>query len=67
MFASDTKGQFSRVVKNWNTRYDLEEFITASGLPPLEAREIFAKYGPYKADLDRLIRARAPTGAGKAK
>ncbi len=61
MFASDTKGQIGRVVKNWNTRYDLEEFIAASGLPPLEAREIFAKHGPYKADLDHLIPARRHT------
>lgn len=67
MFASDTKGQFGRVVKNWNTRYDLEEFIAASGLPPLEAREVFAKHGPYKTDLDQLIRQRAPMRADKAK
>lgn len=67
MFASDTKGQFSRVVRNWNTRYDLEEFIAASHLPPLEAREIFAKHGPYKADLDRLIRERVQIRAEKSK
>ncbi|WP_457583561.1 hypothetical protein [Ensifer canadensis] len=67
MFASDTKGQFGRVVKNWNTRYDLEEFIAASGLPPLAAREIFVKHGPYKADLDRLIRARMTIQADSEK
>ncbi|MGF6176772.1 hypothetical protein [Ensifer sp. 4252] len=67
MFASDTKSQFGRVVKNWNTRYDLEEFIAASGLPPLEAREIFAKHGPYKVDLDHLIRARTTIQADSEK
>ncbi|GEM_PF-2175748 len=51
----DTKQQYSKVVRGWNTRYDLEEFIQAHGLQPLAARELFMKFGPYKVDLDRKV------------
>lgn len=51
----DTKEQYSKVVRGWNARYDLNEFIAQHGLQPLAARELFAKFGPYKVDLDRKV------------
>ncbi|KQU96010.1 hypothetical protein ASD00_19855 [Ensifer sp. Root31] len=51
----DTRQQYSKVVRGWNTRYDLEEFISAHRLTPLVARELFEKFGPYKIDLDRKV------------
>ncbi len=51
----DTREQYSKVVRGWNTRYDLEEFIRAHGLQPLFARDLFSKFGPYKVDLDRKV------------
>lgn len=45
----------ARLVRGWNTRYDLDEFIRAHGLQPLAARELFAKFGPHKFDLDRKV------------
>lgn len=59
MSTSQTGLQFTEGVANGEVRYDLEDFIRASGIPPLEAYEMFTKYGPYKSDLDPLIKARA--------
>jgi hypothetical protein len=55
MHHEDTREQYSKVVRGWNTRYDLDEFIRAHGLQPLAARELFEKFGPYKIDLDRKV------------
>jgi len=55
MRQEDTREQYSKVVRGWNTRYDLNEFIAEHGLQPLAARELFAKFGPYKVDLDRKV------------
>ncbi len=50
-----TRQRYSNVVRGWNARYDLEEFIRAHRLTPLAARELFEKFGPYKNDLDRKV------------
>lgn len=55
MHDEDIREHYSKIVRGWNTRYDLEEFIRAHGLQPLAARELFLKFGPYKADLDRKV------------
>ncbi len=65
MSLSDTRKNIGAVVRGWNTRYDLEEFINAYHLPPLEAREIFSRTGPYKVDLDTAMIARAQTTTKK--
>ncbi|MGF6178599.1 hypothetical protein [Ensifer sp. 4252] len=65
MSLPDIPRNLGAVVRGWNARYDLEEFIEAHHLPPLEAREIFAKHGPYKVDLDEAMKTRAPTTAKK--
>ncbi|NVD41968.1 hypothetical protein HT585_24170 [Ensifer sp. HO-A22] len=65
MSLTDTKKNIGTVVRGWNARYDLEEFIDAYHLAPLEAREIFARIGPYKVDLDQAMKARAQTIAKK--
>ncbi len=51
----EDRQQYSKVVRGWNMRYDLEEFIRAHWLTPLAARELFEKFGPYKIDLDRKV------------
>jgi hypothetical protein len=38
--------------------YDLAEFIAAYGLTPLDAREIFIRIGPTRADLDQYMQER---------
>lgn len=65
MSLPDTPRNLGSVVHGWNARYDLEEFIKAYHLPPLEAREIFAERGPYKVDLDAAMKTRAQTTAKK--
>lgn len=65
MSLSDTRKNIGAVVRGWNTRYDLEEFINAYHLQPLEAREIFSRTGPYKADLDKAMIARLQDRARK--
>ncbi len=59
MSTSETGRQFTEGVASGEVRYDLEDFIRASGIPPHEAHEMFTKYGPYKSDLDPLLKARA--------
>lgn len=44
----DTNEQYSKVVRGWNARYDLNEFIAQHGLQPLAARELFAKFDRTK-------------------
>jgi hypothetical protein len=46
----------NKLVGHWSDRYDLEEFIAAYHLTPLAAREIFVKFGPQKAELDRKMK-----------
>jgi hypothetical protein len=51
----NTRPRFAGRINDWNTRYDLDEFIRAHRLQPRAARELFEKFGPYKTDLDRKI------------
>jgi len=46
------------LLRGWDAVYDLEEFILAYRLPPLAAREIFAKAGPRRLDLANAMDAR---------
>lgn len=46
------------LLRGWDAVYDLEEFIRAYRLPPLAAREIFAKSGPRRLDLANAMDAR---------
>lgn len=41
----------------YHGHYDLAEFIAMYGLTPLDAREIFARIGPARSDLDRYMKA----------
>ncbi len=48
----------------YHGHYDLAEFIAMYGLTPLDAREIFARIGPARSDLDRYMKAHRPDMAG---
>ncbi|KQW76760.1 hypothetical protein C6558_13115 [Ensifer sp. NM-2] len=65
MRGDNTSHQNSKLVGPWSDRYDLEEFIAAYHLTPLAAREIFVKFGPQKAELDRKMKELGvPTNSG---
>jgi hypothetical protein len=55
MHHENTRTGFGKRINDWNTRYDLDEFIRAHGLQPRAARELFEKFGPYKTDLESKI------------
>ncbi|NRP21588.1 hypothetical protein LPJGGPFB_04847 [Ensifer adhaerens] len=55
MYHQTTREHHSKAARDWNTRYDLDEFIRAHGLQPMAARALFMKFGPYKIDLDRKV------------
>lgn len=65
MSVSDTANNIGKVVRGWNARYDLEEFINAYQIPPLEAREIFARTGPFRLDLEKAMKVRTQMIAQK--
>ncbi|WP_077966453.1 hypothetical protein [Ensifer adhaerens] len=39
--------------------YDLAEFIARYGLTPMEARDIFVRFGPTRSNLDQHMRERS--------
>jgi hypothetical protein len=45
--------------------YDLAEFIAAYNLTPPEARDLFARFGPSKRELDLLMKAKRAWEDGK--
>lgn len=50
------------VINPWEAvyhgHYDLAEFIAKYGLKPMEAREIFARIGPTRTNLDQFMTQR---------
>lgn len=57
MHYEDTREQYSKVVRGWNERYDLDQFIRAHGLQPL-----VYEIRTYKIDLDRKVAELRATG-----
>lgn len=54
----DIRYEREALLRGWDAVYDLEEFIRAYRLSPLAAREIFARAGPRRVDLENAMDAR---------